>query len=390
MQADTPVPVVEYLGEQRIPLLRVAGDAYSRGFQRGQALQAMVLSRVARAQAELLGAAGGRHADRITDRFERALEQHDPAVLHTLHGLADGAGIAWSDYRVAVMGAGGWFRLDCSVFAAGGSATRDGQLIMGKNGDLEPPFMAAEDVFVMEVAPDRGYRHLEMGVYPERACQPDGMNEVGLTVVGCGQRVSDGLAAYRDDAPVGETLYDVMQRIFATCATVDQALEILAESPRGYSGRTVIVGDAGGEWAKVELSYAQMAVFRPEPDRRHPGNHVCAAVSGTLSSPELRPLTTTIAQRPSSYRRHDRYMELLQRNAGEIDLDFSRALLRDTEPEPGDWSICKHGANATLESFIYLPQSRRVWACKGLPDQNAYLEVPFLAGCEHLANSRLT
>ncbi len=376
MRADSTVPEVRYLGEQRIPLLHVAGDAYTRGRQRGQALQGMILSRVERAQAALLGAPGGRHAGRIAERFERALERRDPDVLHTLRGLADGAGIPWSQYRIAVMGAGGWFRLDCSVFAASRTATRDGSLILAKNGDLEPPFMAAEDVFVMEVAPDRGYRHIEMGVYPERACQPDGMNEAGLTVVGCGQRVSDGRVAYRDNAPVGETLYDVMQRIFASCATVEQALEILSESPRGYSGRTVIVGDASGEWAKVELSYSQMAVIRPEPDRLHPGNFVCAAVSGTFSDPSMRPLITSIAERPSSYRRHDRYMSLLQRKAGEIDLQFSQALLRDTDPEPGDWSICKNGANATLESFIYLPQKRRVLACKGLPDQNPYVEVP--------------
>jgi len=39
----------------------------------------------------------------------------------------------------AVMGAGGSFRLDCSIFAATGTATTDGVLILTKAGDLDVP-----------------------------------------------------------------------------------------------------------------------------------------------------------------------------------------------------------------------------------------------------------
>jgi len=38
-----------------------------------------------------------------------------------------------------VIGAGGWFRLDCSIFAATGTATTDGVLILTKAGDLDVP-----------------------------------------------------------------------------------------------------------------------------------------------------------------------------------------------------------------------------------------------------------
>ncbi len=37
------------------------------------------------------------------------------------------------------MGAGDWFRLDCSIVAATGTATTDGALILTKNGDLDVP-----------------------------------------------------------------------------------------------------------------------------------------------------------------------------------------------------------------------------------------------------------
>lgn len=371
---------LDYLGDRRIPFLRVAGDAYARGVQRGRALGELVVSRFERAIAELRAGAPWDESCRVAARFERVLAERDPDVLEVLRGVADGAGLPWDDYRVAVMGAGGWFRLDCSVFAAGGAATADGGLILGKNGDLDPPFMDEHDVFVQEVAPERGYRFIEMGVYPERAYQPDGMNEHGLAIVGCGQRVSDGPRAWRDGLDVGLTLYDAMHRLYTRCATVDEALAVLRESPRGYSGRTLILGDASGRWAKVELSYDKIAVFEPEPDRNYPANFVCAGVSGTLSAPALRPLISGPRERPSSYVRYDRYLDLLTRHAGAIDLDFARRLLRDTEPEPGEYSICKHAGNPTLESFIFEPQRRRAWALKGLPDRNEYVPVPFACG----------
>ncbi len=368
---------LQFLGERRIPYLRVSGDAHARGLQRGQALRDMVVSRFERALAELRKGAAWAVSCAVADRFQQTLAARDPDVLQVLRGIADGANLPWDDYRVAVMGAGGWFRLDCSVFAAGGAATVDGQLILGKNGDLEPPFMDEHDVFVQQVTPDRGYRFIEMGVYPERAYQPDGMNERGLAIVGCGQRVRDGLDAWRAGRDVGLTLYDAMHRLYTQCATVDEALAVLHEAPRGYSGRTLVVGDASGRWAKVELSYDRIAVFEPEPDRHYPGNFVCAGVSGTLSAAALRPLITGIHERPSSYRRYDRYMDLLGRHAGRIDQAFARALLRDTHPEPGENSICKYGSQPTLESFLFAPQQRRIWALKGDPHRSGFVELGF-------------
>jgi hypothetical protein len=232
--------------------------------------------------------------------------------------------------------------------------------------------MTEHDLFAQTVQPDEGHAYLELGVYPERAYQPDGMNAAGLTVVGCGQRAADGRAAQREGREVGVTVYDIMHRLFSQCATLEEAAEILKESPRGYSGRTLILGDAGGRWLKAELTWGEIALSAPEPERDFAANFVCAGVSGTFSSPRLRPLITTRAERPSSYVRYDRYMDLLTRNAGAIDLDFARALLRDVHPERGENSICKAGEHPTLESFIFRPQQREVWVTKGAPDTTEY------------------
>lgn len=375
----TAVPTVTLIGPRALPHLVVTGSPRQRGYQRGVALRGMIESRIERAILEMAKGSPLAASRVIADRFEKVLAWRDPPVLETLRGLSEGSGIDWEDYRVAVLGAGGWFRLDCSVFAATGPATRDGELILGKNGDLDPPFMTDEDLFAQTVRPDSGHPYLELGVYPERAHQPDGMNAHGLTVVGCGQRATDGRRAHREKRDIGVTIYDIMHRLFSQCASVDEAVEVLRESPRGYSGRTLILGDATGRWIKAEVTYGQIALFEPEQERTFPANFVCAGVSGTFSSPDLKPLITTRSERPSSYVRYDRYMDQLTRKAGSIDLEFAKTLLRDTHPERGENSICKADDHPTLESFIFRPQSLEIWATKGAPDLNRFEKLPAIA-----------
>lgn len=370
-----------------LPFIRLSGSAYERGWQRGQAIPHLVATRTERLITSLLGGRTIEYVTAIADRYEAAVARHQPDAVTELHGIAEGSDIPWSDFRLGAFGGAGGGSLECSVFAATGSATTDGGLVMAKNGDLAPPMMTEDDVLVAEVRPEDGYRYLEMGIHPEKASQPDGMNEAGLTVIGCGQKVRDGSEAAASGADIGMSVYEMQRQISRQCATVDEAIAVLEASPRGFTGRTLILGDASGRWAKVEISYADIAVFRPEPDRDFPANHVTAGVSGTFSAPHMRPLVTTRQQRPAAYVRYDRYMSVLTRDAGNIDIGYAKSLVAEHDQGRTPNSICKHtegdavvkvsGHNEgpTLESFIFEPQQRRVWAAKGHPCDGNFVEL---------------
>jgi hypothetical protein len=314
---------------------------------------------------------------RVAEKVERVLDARVPETLQELRGIADGAGVDWNDLRLAVLAGGGGLRYlaTCSIFAATRTATVDGHLIIGAGGDLNPPVLTDQDFYVREVHPDRGYRYVTMGVFPERPTQPEGMNEKGVTVVGVGQTPEDGKQAYREDLPVGVSLYDSMQWIYTECETVDDVLEVLRDSPRGYTGRTMIVGDASGQWAKVEVTYSHMEVFRPEPDALYPANFITAGVSGTYVGATTHPLVTNRSQKPNQYVRYDRYMTLLTRTAGNIHLAFAQQLLRDHDGDPGASSICKHAEGSTLDAMIFEPELGRAWVLKGRPCENEFHEV---------------
>jgi isopenicillin-N N-acyltransferase-like protein len=360
-----------------IPLIRVHGSPYERGLQHGKAIPEMIHSRIRRAISHNQGPAEKADAMRVADKVEKVLAVRLPETLEELHGIADGAGADWDDLRLAVLAGGGGLRYlaTCSIFAATRTATSDGHLIIGAGGDLNPPVLTDQDFFVRVVHPSRGYGYVTMGVFPERPIQPEGMNERGVTIVGVGQSPVDGKQAYREDLPVGVSLYESMQWVHTECATIDDVLKVLRDSPRGYTGRTMIVGDASGEWAKVEVTYNHIEVLRPEPDALYAANFVTAGVSGTYVGPTTHSLVSDRGQEPDQYDRYDRYMTLLTQNAGKIDLDFAQRLLRDHSPTPGSSSICRHSAVSTLDAMLFAPESRKVWVLKGRPCENAFYEV---------------
>jgi isopenicillin-N N-acyltransferase-like protein len=337
----------------------------------------MIHSRVDRAVSHNQGPVERAEAMRVAAKVEKILAARIPETLEELRGIADGAGVDWDAMRLAVLAGGGGLRYlaTCSIFAATRTATADGHLIIGAGGDLNPPVLTDQDYFVREVHPDRGYRYVTMGVFPERPTQPEGMNEKGVTVVGVGQAPEDGKRAYREDLPIGVSLYDSMHWIYTECATIDDVLRVLRESPRGYTGRTMIVGDASGQWAKVEITYDHMEVFRPEPDALYATNFVTAGVSGTYVGVTTHPLVTNRSQKLNQYTRYDRYMTLLARQAGRVDLAFAQELLRDHDGSPGSSSICKHAEGATLDAMIFKPEERRAWVLKGRPCENEFHEV---------------
>jgi len=372
-----------------IPILHVQGDDYSRGFQRGRLIADIIARRVD----ELIGHSEhsmGRDALASTaTRFENALRLGLPSALDELHGLSEGAGIPWRTYRLAVLGTGGGSAIqdECSVVGVTQYATSDGRTIVAKNGDLNLQTMSPDDVIIVHARPDDGYEYLEMGILPEGLRRPDGMNEAGLALVGCGQRPADGERAYSEGWSVGVPVYDMYHEIYSRCATVYDALSVLERHPRGYTGRTMIIADAQHHMVKVEISYDSMVVFHLERQRTYAQNFVMAGVSGTFSDRAMAELVTGISERPSAYVRYDRYMNLLFSSHGDLDLRKVQDILRDHEPEPGGSSICKHEDGPTLESFIFEPDSLEAWALLGHPCEHEYARVNCLVDSQECFSS---
>lgn len=367
-----------------IPVVFVSGSPYERGQQRGRQIPNLIASRVARVCAAYRAVDGGGSATVTADRVEAAMEGTAPEMLAELRGIADGSGLPWEDLRLAAFGRSvqnaeqvrSRLDEDCSCMVASGPATAQGRLLMAKNADLMPPLLDATDYLIMVVSPESGYKHVLIGVFPERPTQPEGINEHGLTLVGSGQAPLDGRTAWTNGSPIGLAVHDAQARIYANCRTVGEALEVLREEPRGYYGRVLLIGDANGDWAKVEISHTNIAVSAPTPDLGFAMNHAAAGVSGVFCAPHMRGLLKNRAIAPSPYVRYDRYMTLLQRYAGEITRDVMIEILRDHGKGAGPDSICKHADGATLGAAIFEPETRSAWIAQGAPCGANFIPLP--------------
>lgn len=383
-------------GEQAIPVIRLEGPARERGVQRGELMRQMIARRVDRILQGYRGLATREELFRLADESEAALRRRAPDTIAELRGMSDGARIPWDDLRVASLVRtvgfqavlGSTLRLeDCLCVLASNSATADGSPLLGKNADYVTSVSGVEDLFVMEVIPDRGFAHIGIGVYPEKVCQPEGMNERGLAIVGAGQYPSDGRDAFAARRPTGPDIYQLYGDILSACATVTEAIDAMREPPHGYTGRVMILADATGAWAKVEITYSLIKVYEPEPDARYAANHVAAGTSGVFSSREMQSLITDRNDRPGAYRRYDRTMDLLVGRAGTIDADAIKSILRDHYDGPGLTSPCKHvdpaivdtlpplEALPSLSSVVFEPATGRAWLTKGAPCVSDFVEI---------------
>lgn len=384
-ESDTPSGGYLSTGSGRgIPVVLVSGGPYERGLQRARQVPNLIASRVERVCSAYRAIDGGASAKMTADRVEPAVARRSPDLLTELRGISEGSGIPYEDLRIAAFGRSvqnaeqvrAGLNDDCSCIVASGPATVDGRLLMAKNADLMPPLLDSTDYVIVIVTPDAGYKHVLAGFFPERPTQPEGMNEHGLTLIGAGQAPADGRAAWAADSPVGLAVHDAQARIYATCRTVDEALEVLHEEPRGYYGRVLFVGDATGAWAKVEVSYGSIAVSRPEPDLSFPLNFAAAGVSGVFTAPNMRGLLKGRTAAPNPYVRYDRYMSLLQDRAGRLTRDEVIQILRDHGQGAGADSICKHSDGATLGASIFEPERRRAWVAQGAPCKADFVPVP--------------
>jgi len=248
----------------------------------------------------------------------------------------------------------------CSAVAVGVTTSAVGEPMLARNFDYLPlvqPFYVMRDT-----QPRDGLRSLDFTLAP-LAGTPDGINEAGLCITCNYAYVTDpgGHAA-----PISMAIAEALRQ----CSTVVEAAELLSRCPR-WGGGLVMLADASGDLASLEISNGRTRLRRPEggADVLFHTNcfHTDAMREVELSrdaafsewAPE--PLRGKLVH-DSAQRRDARFAQLLA-DAGSIGPEELLAVMADHGPEgaASDSTPCMHGAywhtTATLQFF---PRSRRV------------------------------
>lgn len=275
--------------------------------------------------AELRGVAQGYRID------ERELFEY--LHLGVLADLADGC-TAWA----------------CS--AAGGGA------LLAKNRDFRGEHAALQRVF----------RHHDPA-WPRRVLAVGSLGSPGVYSSGIN---SDGLALADTqvgtiDHGVGLLRYFLMTHILARAATVEAALELIAAAPHAGGG-TLVLADAGGALATVELTHRGVAVERRDAGFVARTNHfVGAGTAATWRAAAGDPSADSSLQRLAVVR------FALAGRATVPTVDEAFALL-GRHDEATATGLCRHGADAdaqTISGAVFAPAPPTLYFSAGAPCRGA-------------------
>ena len=302
--------------------------------------------------------------------LRRFHERHDPEIMEEIDGIGIGFGIPAerlfdylmlslvTDLEPARNGPE-----ECTAFAA---CAEGGGAIVAKNRDYRREHAAIQRVFRHR---DPGWGGREMicvGSLGSPGNFSSGMNSDGLALADTATRTTAH--------GVGRHRYFLLTRLLARCRTVAEALgEIAATSHAG--GGTLILGDATGRLAAVELGSDEVAM-----EVRHEGwvgrtNHPVAG----RTARRIRGGAAAGARIRNSQRRLSTLHGLLGNATRRMTAEAAAQVLSyrgDPDGEP----LCRHGGadlSETLSGSVYDTGRRRLRFADGFPSRGDWTTFSF-------------
>ena len=355
--------------------LHLSGSPHARGLQQAQCRPGLA-DRVRHAVATRLEGLGGLAGTDVARRFLRQqqdfMARHDPEGLQETRGIAEGWGLAADTLLtylhanvIADLGVARPAQADgCSSWAA---RRDDGGALVVKNRDYRGEHGQLQQVFLHDDPDAPCPRILCVGSLGSPGAFSSGMNLHGLAVV-------DTQIGTLDHGP-GWLRYFLMTALLWRCRNVDEALALVRSVPHAGGG-SLVLGDADGRVASVELAHRGGAVIDEGPGWVARTNHFLAPA---LAAQGLRPRDDLS---DSTEGRLDQLQQALANAAPQAGLAWARALMSS---HAAGGSLCRHaapGRSGTLSCVVYDTARRTLHMSHGRPCDATWAAYTLQAGDE--------
>lgn len=352
---------------QPFPVISIEGDAHECGVQHGIAAADRVAKTI-----DFYLPAFVREAklslDEVRERtrgYGAQIEAIDAAIMQEIEGIATGAKQKLEDViavncRTEILyGSLGGDRpaTECTTVVALPEATKDGNILIGKNWDWRNP--TVEAVVVLRIR-QRNKPALVMIVEAGMVGR-DGFNEHGVLV--CGNL----LVSNADHGKVGVPIPILRRRILHS-RLYYEAIDSLVRAPRGASGN-YLIAHRDGVAIDFETTPDDVFVIYPEHELLTHANHFQSVVAQTTGVSKYYTADTLY--------RDFRARQLLEPKIGAITIDDIKAVLRDEFGAPR--AICRtpheyagHEPTMTIASLIFDLKHCVMHVAAGQPTQSEY------------------
>lgn len=259
--------------------------------------------------------------------FKDLLEEVHPPIVDELRGIWAAFGLNYDDAefivdQIPIHGQRfvvGWYigsnmlPFACSAISLSENATQDREVLFARNFDWE-----RMDCSIVFMNPE--------GAYPSVGCTPydvlsmlvDGMNSEGLKVS------VNVVAPWALSAPPPNILQIVAARVMIDkCATVDEAIDFLKQTPITFPVETVhyLIADRTGQSAIVEFLGNDVKVVRSENDYQ-------------VMTNSYHCLNNHLA-----CWRYQTAARMIEERYGEIDDDYVKRILQSVRQVSTQWSV---------------------------------------------------
>jgi predicted choloylglycine hydrolase len=317
---------------------------------------------------------------RAADLLRNDIFEFYPKQAQRLKGIADGSQIVLNTALFLqsmefLIGKPSYAIPACTSLGLLPQRTSTNQPIVAKNFDYLNPLAPYNLTRISE--PRVGYRTLGCTMAPMPGML-DGMNEHGLTV-------TYNLAYSTDEPKCYAPLSMALQEMLETCKDTADAIKFITHAQHGGHDALLMLADAEGNMATVEITSTHSAVREPIDGQILNTNHFHTQEMQQYEIPHDAIYTGNVPKELLGLRVHEssearltRAQELLKDEAN-ISESKLRSILQDHGKDnvPSMLTICRHDNvhASTLRSVIFYPQKQTIKVLYGYPCQNKYEEV---------------
>jgi len=348
----------------------LAGEARKRGRdqaeiapERREAVHRAILSRIA-PHRDLLAAPERR---RLLGEMVSLAERHVPLAFAEAQGVAEGWGIAFDDLMAFLhlpvfldMEEARDVIIDgCSSFIAHDAG---GRPFMAKNRDYRGEHAALQTITLHRDPAIAGGAMLSVGSLGAVSAFSSGLNATGFALTDTQVPTADHGA--------GVCRYLLMSELLATCRSVEDGLALIARMPHAGGG-TLILGDADGAGAAIELGHRRQNVERLVPGGylARTNHHLSEGLAGATLMRAGEPMGGSSQGRLSRLGQ-----EFTDAQPIRDPIAFARRLMASHD-ETGDASglvsgLCRHGQDGdseTISAVAIAPREKALYFCPGRP-----------------------
>ncbi len=378
-------------------ILYLTGSPYEIGFQHGILMSEEIKQGVAKLYADpirpysekgfsLLAWGLGRYLDW---KVYRPLEKAQPKeILQELKGIADGSGVPYKTIFKANHHAGVTMAMmpvlinanmkkfeklgidvgACSTFVATKEAALNGKTIVGRNTDYSGVEGWPKYQTVSFVKPDKGYEYVKIAT-AGILLWATGMNEKGIVLC-------PHMMFYDDITPDGWNIVAFTDEILRKADSIDRAIEIVQDNPRGASCGFVIIDGKAKDAVAMEVSTGGVAI-RKMDDR------VVAMTNMAISKEKQKvDFISRYNLNEGCPGRYFRLMQLVKENYGKIDPCLAAEFMGDhiritTGTERTIYGVL--GVTDNVTSVVFSPEDLKLWVAGGLAPMcnNPYMGLDF-------------